>query len=183
MARRVGSRAALPLRVHSAVLRFFCSCCWRAVLGRGIAGLLGHPLAFSFRPGSRVGEIYSLPFAVQPIVSRLFRSRLLPARRSAMLAQVTFGLSSAYLFHWPPFDAGSRGSCISARRGRVRRCAYAAGGDPGATRTLSIVLYNQVERFTVMRGANPTAALLLCLSVVALAAIYAGARPRGGRHA
>ena len=57
------------------------------------------------------------------------------------------------------------------------------GGDiPGATRTLSIVLYNQVENFDYA-AANRTAALLLGLSVVALAAIYAGARPRGGRRA
>jgi molybdate transport system permease protein len=56
------------------------------------------------------------------------------------------------------------------------------GGDiPGATRTLSIVLYNQVENFDYA-AANRTAALLLGLSVVALGAIYAVARPRGGRR-
>jgi molybdate transport system permease protein len=57
------------------------------------------------------------------------------------------------------------------------------GGDiPGATRTLSIVLYNQVENFDYA-AANRTAAVLLGLSVTALAAIYLGARPRGGRRA
>jgi molybdate transport system permease protein len=57
------------------------------------------------------------------------------------------------------------------------------GGDiPGATRTLSIVLYNQVENFDYA-AANRTAAILLALSVVALAAIYAGGRRSGGRHA
>ena len=57
------------------------------------------------------------------------------------------------------------------------------GGDiPGATRTLSIVLYNQVENFDYA-AANRTAAILLGLSVVALAAIYLGGRPRGGRRA
>ena len=57
------------------------------------------------------------------------------------------------------------------------------GGDiPGATRTLSIVLYNQVENFDYS-AANRTAAILLALSIAALAAIYAGGRPRGARHA
>jgi molybdate transport system permease protein len=57
------------------------------------------------------------------------------------------------------------------------------GGDiPGATRTLSIVLYNQEENFDYS-AANRTAAMLLFLSVAALVAIYAGVRPRGGRRA
>ncbi len=46
------------------------------------------------------------------------------------------------------------------------------GGDiPGATRTLSIVLYNQVENFNYA-AANRTAAILLGMSVIALALIY-----------
>ncbi len=46
------------------------------------------------------------------------------------------------------------------------------GGDiPGATRTLSIVLYNQVENFDYA-AADRTAAILLGLSVLALALIY-----------
>jgi molybdate transport system permease protein len=57
------------------------------------------------------------------------------------------------------------------------------GGDiPGATRTLSIVLYNQVENFDYT-SANRTAATLLGLSVIALAGIYLAGRPRGGRRA
>jgi len=57
------------------------------------------------------------------------------------------------------------------------------GGDiPGATRTLSIVLYNQVENFDYA-AANRTAAILLALSAFALAAIYLSGRPRGGRRA
>ncbi len=54
------------------------------------------------------------------------------------------------------------------------------GGDiPGATRTLSILLYNQVENFDYA-AASRTAAILLALSVAALAAIYGGNRTRGG---
>jgi molybdate transport system permease protein len=53
------------------------------------------------------------------------------------------------------------------------------GGDiPGSTRTLSIVLYNQVENFDYA-AANRTAAILLGMSVLALALIYSKAQTRG----
>jgi molybdate transport system permease protein len=50
------------------------------------------------------------------------------------------------------------------------------GGDiPGATRTLSLVLFNQVEGFDYA-AANRTAAILLIFCVAALVAVYA--RPK-----
>ncbi|MGD0741608.1 MAG: hypothetical protein ABR957_18620, partial [Terracidiphilus sp.] len=55
------------------------------------------------------------------------------------------------------------------------------GGDiPGSTRTLSIVLYNQVENFDYA-SANRTAAILLGMSVAALALIYSKAQKHGVR--
>jgi molybdate transport system permease protein len=57
------------------------------------------------------------------------------------------------------------------------------GGDiPGSTRTLSIVLYNQVENFDYA-AANRTAAILLGMSVLALALIYSKTQERGARRA
>ena len=53
------------------------------------------------------------------------------------------------------------------------------GGDiPGATRTLSIVLYDQVENFDYA-AADRTALVLLCLSALALIALYATSQKRG----
>jgi len=50
------------------------------------------------------------------------------------------------------------------------------GGDiPGATRTLSLVLFNQVENFDYA-AANRTAILLLLFCVTALVVVYA--RPK-----
>jgi molybdate transport system permease protein len=177
--------AALPLVLPPTVLGFFLLVLLgpRTALGRGIIALLGHPLAFSFS-GLVVGSvIYSLPFAVQPLVAgfaavdaplvdaarllgagplRIIFSLLVPlARRSLVAAAVLSFLHTV----------GEFGVVLML------------GGDiPGATRTLSIVLYNQVESFDYA-AANRTAAILLGLSVVALAAIYAGGRSRGGRHA
>src|ERR1700691_2390271 len=63
--------AALPLVLPPTVLGFFLLVLlgMRTSVGRGIAAILGHPLAFSFE-GLVVGSvIYSFPFAVQPIVA------------------------------------------------------------------------------------------------------------------
>jgi len=63
--------AALPLVLPPTVLGFFLLVLLgpRTMVGRGITALLGHPLAFSFS-GLVVGSvIYSLPFAVQPLVA------------------------------------------------------------------------------------------------------------------
>jgi molybdate transport system permease protein len=177
--------AALPLVLPPTVLGFFLLVLLgpRTSFGRGITGLLGHPLAFSFS-GLVVGSvIYSLPFAVQPLVAgfasvepalvdaarllgaspaRLVRSVLVPlARRSLIAAAVLSFLHTM----------GEFGVVLML------------GGDiPGATRTLSIVLYNQVENFDYV-AANRTAVVLLALSAFALAAIYLGGRPRGGSRA
>jgi molybdate transport system permease protein len=177
--------AALPLVLPPTVLGFFLLVLLgpRTAMGRGIIALLGHPLAFSFS-GLVVGSvIYSLPFAVQPLVAgfaavdaplvdaarllgagpvRLVFTLLVPlARRSLVAAAVLSFLHTV----------GEFGVVLML------------GGDiPGATRTLSIVLYNQVESFDYA-AANRTAAILLGLSVVALAAIYTGGRSRGARHA
>jgi molybdate transport system permease protein len=177
--------AALPLLLPPTVLGFFLLVLLgpRTAVGRGITAFLGHPLAFSFS-GLVVGSvIYSLPFAVQPLVagfaavepalvdaarllgagpSRLVLSLLVPLARRSLLAAAVL----SFLHTMGEFGV-----------------VLMLGGDiPGATRTLSIVLYNQVENFDYA-AANRTAAILLGLSVAALAAIYAGGRTRGGARA
>ena len=176
---------ALPLVLPPTVLGFFLLVLLglRTSVGRGIAAILGHPLAFSFE-GLVVGSvIYSLPFAVQPIVAgfsavesslidaarllgagppRLVWSLLVPLARRSILAAAVLGFLHT---------VGEFGVVLML------------GGDiPGATRTLSIVLYNQVENFDYA-AANHTAGLLLGLSIIALAAIYIGGRWRGARDA
>ena len=184
----VAALTALPLVLPPTVLGFFLLILLgpRTALGRGIIAVLGHPLAFSFS-GLVVGSvIYSLPFAVQPIVAgfaavnpalvdaarllgastlRLVGTVLLPlARRSIVVAAVLSFLHTV----------GEFGVVLML------------GGDiPGATRTLSIVLYDQVESFDYA-AATRTAVGLLVMSVVALVAIYASGAgrimARGGRR-
>ena len=180
----VEALAALPLVLPPTVLGFFLLVLLgpRTGLGRGITAVLGHPLAFSFS-GLVVGSvIYSFPFAVQPLVAgfaavdpglvdaarvlgagpvRVVRTLLVPlAGRSLAAAAVLSFLHTT----------GEFGVVLML------------GGDiPGATRTLSIVLYNQVENFDYT-AAGRTAAILLVLSAGALAALYAGMSQRGARR-
>ena len=171
----------LPMVLPPTVLGFFLLVLLgpRTAFGRGIATLIGHPLAFSFS-GLVVGSvIYSLPFAVQPLVAgfssvdtalvdaarllgagpmRLVSSILVPlARRSLLSAAVLSFLHTI----------GEFGVVLML------------GGDiPGSTRTLSIALYDQVENFDYA-AANHTAAILLGMSVLALTLVYSKAQKRG----
>lgn len=170
----VEALATLPMVLPPTVLGFFLLVLLgpRTAIGRSIAGVLGHPLAFSF-DGLVVGSvIYSLPFAVQPLVAgfssvdtalvdaarllgagpvRLVTSVLVPLARRSFLAAIVLSFLHT---------VGEFGVVLML------------GGDiPGATRTLSIVLYDQVENFDYA-AAGHTALLLLGLSVVFLAVVY-----------
>jgi molybdate transport system permease protein len=177
--------ATLPMVLPPTVLGFFLLVLLgpRTAFGRGMAALFGHPLAFSFS-GLVVGSVvYSLPFAVQPLVAgfvsvdpslidaarllgaspvRLVSTILIPLARRSLLAAVVL----SFLHTMGEFGV-----------------VLMLGGDiPGATRTLSIVLYNQVENFDYA-AANRTAAILLGMSVLALALIYSKTKNRVSGHA
>jgi molybdate transport system permease protein len=180
----VEALTGLPLILPPTVLGFYLLVLLgpRTWVGRGITSLLGHPLAFSFA-GLVVGSVlYSLPFAIQPIVAgfsavdgalvdagrllgagplRIVRTLLVPlARRSLLTAAILSFLHTM----------GEFGVVLMM------------GGDiPGATRTLSIVLYNQVEGFDYS-AANRTALILLLLCVCALVLVYARPRLMEGRR-
>jgi molybdate transport system permease protein len=177
----VEALATLPMVLPPTVLGFFLLVLLgpRTSFGRGISTVLGHPLAFSF-DGLVVGSvIYSLPFAVQPLVAgfasvdtalvdaarllgagpvRLVSSILIPLARRSLVAAVVLSFLHTI---------GEFGVVLML------------GGDiPGATRTLSIVLYDQVENFDYA-AADHTALLLLGISVLALALIYSKTRKHG----
>src|SRR5579871_1070926 len=181
----VQALTALPLVLPPTVLGFFLLVLLgpRTAFGRGIASLLGHPLAFSFS-GLVVGSVlYSLPFAVQPIVAGfsavdpllLDAARLLGAGPRRLVVTVLMPLAQRSLLAAAVLSflhtVGEFGVVLML------------GGDiPGATRTLSILLYNQVENFDYA-AASRTAALLLGFSVAALTTIYVAGHARGGRRA
>ena len=145
----------------------------RTGFGRAAARLLGHPLAFSF-DGLLIGSLlYSLPFALQPLVAGFAQvpaelieaAQLLGAGRVRTVWAVVLPLSRRALL--------ASGLLAFAHTVGEFGVVLMIGGDiPGATRTLSIALLDQVQAFDY-RGANRTALVLLLASLAALTLLYA----------
>jgi len=165
----------LPLVLPPTVLGFYLLVALgpRTGFGRAMTALFGHPLAFSFS-GLVVGSvIYSLPFAVQPIVAGFgaVDSSLIDAARM-------LGASPARLVRTVLVPLASRSLIAAAilsflhTMGEFGVVLMLGGDIPGATRTLSLVLFNQVENFNYA-SANRTAGLLLIFCVAALTVVYA----------
>jgi molybdate transport system permease protein len=173
---------ALPLVLPPTVLGFYLLVALGPMTapGRLLIRILGHPLAFSFA-GLLVGScIYSLPFAVQPLVAG-FRG----VAKDYLDAAEGIGMTrlNAFLSVILPM---ARGSLVAAAIltfthtvGEFGVVLMLGGNIPGATRTLSIALYDQVQDFNYA-GANRTALLLIFISMMALLAIYVRADRDGG---
>lgn len=165
---------ALPLVLPPTVLGFYLLVALGPLTapGRLIIRLLGHPLAFSFG-GLVVGSVlYSLPFAVQPLVAG-FR-----AIDVALLeVAATLGASPWRAFQTITLPL-ARPSLVAAAVltfthtvGEFGVVLMLGGNIPGATRTLSIALYDQVQDFNYA-AANRTAEVLLAFSLVTLIVVY-----------
>jgi molybdate transport system permease protein len=167
--------STLPLLLPPTVLGFYLLVLLgpRTSFGRLMIQLTGHPLAFSFT-GLVIGSmIYSLPFAIQPIATGfsgipqevLEAARLLGANRMRMLASILLPLTRRSIFTAVVL-------CFAHTVGEFGVVLMIGGDIPGATRTLSIAIYDQVQDFHYT-AANRTAFLLLAVSLVALIAVYA----------
>lgn len=165
---------ALPLVLPPTVLGFYLLIAMGPLTapGRLMIRLVGHPLAFSFT-GLLVGSVlYSLPFAVQPLVAgfeaiehgyieaaeglgaapgRLFFSIVLPMARASLLTSAVLTFTHT---------VGEFGVVLML-----------GGNIPGATRTLSISLYDLVQDGNYA-AANQTALALIAFAMAALVVIY-----------
>lgn len=170
----VQALVALPLVLPPTVLGFYLLVALgpSTGFGRVITRLLGHPLAFSFS-GLVVGSVlYSLPFAVQPLVAGFGA-----VDRGHLEAAATLGAPPARVFRSIVLPL-ARGSLLTSALltfthtvGEFGVVLMLGGNIPGATRTLSIALYDQVQNFDYAQ-ANRTAFMLVALSFAALVLIY-----------
>jgi molybdate transport system permease protein len=181
---------ALPLVLPPTVLGFYLLIALGPLTapGRILTRLFGHPLAFSFT-GLLIGSVlYSLPFAVQPLVAGL-RS----VERGYIEAAAMLGASPLRSFSTVTLPA-ARGSLIAATVlafthtvGEFGVVLMIGGNIPGLTRTLSIDIYDKVQDLNYS-DANQTAALLLAFAFIMLLVIYlvprlrstADSSPQGG---
>ena len=162
---------ALPLVLPPTVLGFYL------LLMMGPDGPLGFAdMAFSFT-GLVVGSVvYSLPFVVQPIQDAFARIGTRPFEVAATLRA-------------SPLDAFLRVGLPLARRGLLTGAVLGfahtlgefgvvlmiGGNIPGETRVASIAIYEHVETLDYA-SAHGLALMLLVLSFVLLAAVYASNR-------
>jgi len=179
--RRITQAAvALPLVLPPTVLGFYLLVGLgpATALGRTLITLIGHPLAFTFW-GLLLGSmIYSLPFAVQPLVVAFASidpaitdvARTLGASPWTVFRRITLPLSRMSFL--------TAAVLTFAHTVGEFGVVLMVGGDiPGTTRTLSISIFDQVQelRYT---DANLTAAALVALSFIALLIVYGRSQRR-----
>lgn len=175
--------ATLPLLLPPTVLGFYLLVLLgpRTAPGRLLIHFFGHPVAFSFS-GLVIGSmIYSLPFAVQPVTTGfsaiapeiLDAAHLLGASRLRILSEIVLPLSRRSIFTAAVL-------CFTHTVGEFGVVLMIGGDIPGATRTLSIAIYDQVQDFRYTQ-ANHTALLLLAISLSALTFVYSWRKQE--RHA
>jgi molybdate transport system permease protein len=178
---------ALPLVLPPTVLGFYLLVALGPLSapGRLLIRVIGHPLAFTFG-GLLVGSVlYSLPFAVQPLVAGFSA-----VDRGYIEASEGLGVSLWQTF-WSVVLPLTRGSLLTSAVltfthtvGEFGVVLMLGGNIPGATQTLSISLYDRVQEFNYT-AANRTALVLVSFAFAALLVIYLlpGMRKIDGRQA
>lgn len=171
----VEALVALPLVLPPTVLGFYVLAAIgpRSPIGRAYETLAGHPLPFSFEALVIASVLYSLPFAVQPVAAAFSAvdRRLIEASRCLGSSD----LRTFFRVVVPLARTGIiTGMVLSFAHtlGEFGVVLMVGGNIPGATRTVSIAIYDDVEALDY-GSAGRTALLLLAFSFLVLAITYA----------
>jgi len=171
---------ALPIVLPPTVLGYYVLVAIGPMspVGRWYYKLTGGSLAFTFR-GLVVGSVlYSLPFAVQPIAAAFSA-----VDRNLLNASSTLGASPWRTFWQIVFPLGLPGVLtgfvlsFAHTLGEFGVVLMIGGNIPGATRTISIWIYDQVQSLNYA-AANQMAAVLLIVCFVILTVLYGLRRTR-----
>jgi molybdate transport system permease protein len=179
----VESVVALPLVLPPTVLGFYALVAIgpRGLLGRFWQAAFGHGLAFTFTGLVLASVLYSLPFAVQPLVASFegIDGKLLDA--SAVLG------AGAWRTFWRVILPMSMPGVITAlvlsfahTLGEFGVVLMVGGNLAGTTRTISIDIYDHVQSLEYAE-ANRAAIILLVFSFVVLSVVYGINRRIGWR--
>ena len=165
---------ALPLVLPPTVLGFYVLVATgnQSPLGRLYESWSGHLLPFTFAGLAFASVIYSLPFAVQPMVASfssidrnlLNASAILGASRMRTFLRVVFPLSIGGVL---------TGMVLSFAHtlGEFGVVLMVGGNIPGVTETISIAIYDDVEALDYS-SANHAALVLLIFSFIVLSITY-----------
>jgi molybdate transport system permease protein len=165
---------ALPLVLPPTVLGFYVLVATgqQSPLGRLYRSWSGHLLPFSFAGLALASVIYSLPFAVQPMVAAfsLVDRNLLNA--SAILGASPMRTFFRIVF---PLSIGGvvTGMVLSFAHtlGEFGVVLMVGGNIPGVTETISIAIYDDVQALDYA-SANRLALVLLIFSFIVLSVTY-----------
>jgi molybdate transport system permease protein len=176
----VEAAVALPLVLPPTVVGFYLLVASgpHSPLGRGYTALTGSQLPFTFAGILLASVVVNLPFAVRPFTAALeaVDRRLLEAAwclgesRWRTFWRVTLPLC------WPGILAGMV-LTFAHTIGEFGVVLMVGGNIPGVTRTLSIAIYDDVQKLDY-RTAGQTAAVLVLLAVALLASVQALTRRR-----
>ena len=165
---------ALPLVLPPTVLGFYLLIAMgpRGPLGKLWLALFGHTLAFTFTGLVIASILYSLPFCVQPLVASFERldpklldaSRVLGANKWRTFLKIILPLSL-------PGVITAIVLTFAHTLGEFGVVLMVGGNLPGATRTVSISIYDHVQSIEYAE-ANQLALTLLAISFVLLALVY-----------
>lgn len=141
-------------------------------MGRWYQHVTGGTLAFTFGGLVVASVIYSLPFAVQPMVAgiRGVDQKLIAAARTLGVRKLKIYREIIVPLAWPGLLTGVVLS-FAHTVGEFGVVLMVGGNIPGVTRTLSIDIYDQVQSLNYS-SANQTALVLLLFSYVLLCLVY-----------
>jgi len=165
---------ALPLVLPPTVLGFYVLVAIgpRSPLGQAYLSWTGSTLPFTFKGLLIASVLYSLPFAVQP-----FAAAFSAVDTELLEAAAVLGASKLHTFFriiLPLSTAGVvTGLTLSFAHtlGEFGVVLMVGGNIPGVTRTLSILIYDDVQALDYA-AAYRTALVLLLFSFVILALVY-----------
>src|ERR1700721_264245 len=165
---------ALPLVLPPTVLGFYVLVAMgpRGPLGKLWQSFFGHGMAFTFEGLVLASVLYSLPFAVQPLIASfesvdrklLDASSVLGAGRLRTFWRVILPLSI-------PGVVTALVLSFAHTLGEFGVVLMVGGNLPGVTRTVSIDIYDRVQALDYA-AARQTALLPLLVSFVVLAIVY-----------
>ena len=171
----VESVVALPLVLPPTVLGFYVLVVIgpKSPVGQWYQTIVGHPLVFTFEGLLFASVLYSLPFAVQPFTAAFgaVDARLIEASwtlgisRLATFFRVTIPLSLAGVVTGVVLS-------FAHTMGEFGVVLMVGGNIEGATRTVSIDIYDEVQAMNYV-AAGHTALFLLVVSFAILSVVYA----------
>lgn len=174
----------LPLVLPPTVLGFYLLVAFGggSPLGQAFEAVFGQSLVFSFSGLLVASVIVNLPFAIQPM-QRAFETIPADVREAAacsgmsplqVLARIELPLA------WPGIVTGMA-LTFAHTLGEFGVVLMVGGSIPGETKTMAIAIYDRVQDFDNVAAATMSA-LLLAISLFALAVTYALSGRIGRRH-